>query len=164
MANTINKIPQLFKIDLKTDAKHIAAIKPTPEINCGGSLKRLDPVQCTNCHDARTYFTHCPVGVVCGGLCETASWPIDKLWRNHTANYKGCLVFEEIKSRLNLTMARQGADGQHSNHSALATVVTFLPSTEKFSYQAPIGTDRKNAFAISMQTVFQPNHASITLV
>ncbi|XP_017469880.1 PREDICTED: mucin-21-like [Rhagoletis zephyria] len=76
--------------------------------------KRNGPVQSTNCQEfghTRTYCTLCPVCVACGDRHTSASCKAIKADEavkkcsncggNHTANYRGCPVYKDLKSRMN---------------------------------------------------------------
>jgi len=88
--------------------------------------KRIDPVQCANCQEyghTKSYCTLRSVCVACGGLhtsakCELKNEPNSKKCSNcgedHTANYRGCPLYMELKNRIN-----QRVSTARSHHTPL---------------------------------------------
>jgi hypothetical protein len=135
-----NRQPQpLFKIELVPENKHLKKNEVHPiyklqlllhrRITVEEPHKRNAPVQCTNCQEyghTRSYCTLRPVCVVCGDLHDSTHCPTDKekasekkcnnCGGNHTANYRGCPIYKELKSRLhkrmNTARAHQGLSSQ----------------------------------------------------
>ncbi|XP_017490395.1 PREDICTED: nucleic-acid-binding protein from mobile element jockey-like, partial [Rhagoletis zephyria] len=127
VVNIINraKIAQpMFKVELKPETKPMNNNAVHPIYNLRYLLhrritveephKRNGPVQCTNCQEfghTRTYCTLRPVCVACGDLHASASCKAIKddvavkkcsnCGGNHTANYRGCPVYKDLKSRMN---------------------------------------------------------------
>ena len=119
-----NKDPQpLFKIELTPESSKCAKNQSHPIYNLRYLLNRRITVeaprkntnipQCSNCQEyghTRTYSALRPVCVICGGLHATANCPsktggnLVKKCNNcegpHTANYRGCRVYKELKNKL----------------------------------------------------------------
>ncbi|XP_044574071.1 uncharacterized protein LOC123258266 [Drosophila ananassae] len=74
--------------------------------------KRNGPEQCPICQEyghTRSYCTHRAASVVCGDAHSSTQCTINKdsivkkcgnYGGNHTANYKGCMVYKDLKSRM----------------------------------------------------------------
>lgn len=131
--NIINKFknPQpMFKIELTPESSRVAKGKTHPiyslkyilnrKISVEEPYKRTTLVQCTNCQEfghTKSYCKLTNVCVACGGLHPTSACDKDKnnpetrkcsnCNGNHTANYRGCPVFESINKRSNY--ARQSS-------------------------------------------------------
>jgi len=119
-----NKIPQpLFKVELEPDSKAPKKNEVHPiyklqlllhrRITVEEPHKRNGPVQCSNCQEyghTRTYCTLRSVCVACGDSHGPDSCQVNKndpstkkcgnCGGNHTANYRGCPVYKELKSRI----------------------------------------------------------------
>lgn len=132
-----NRQPQpLFKIELEPENKPPRKNEVHPiyklqlllhrRITVEEPHKRNAPVQCTNCQEyghTRSYCTLRPVCVVCGDLHDSKQCQINKenacekkcnnCGGNHTANYRGCPIYKELKIRLhkrmNTARAHQGS-------------------------------------------------------
>jgi len=85
--------------------------------------KRKGPVQCTDCQEyghTRAYCTLRPVCVICGELHDSAYCMTNKsdpntkkcgnCGGNHTANYRGCPIYKDLKSRLHPRITSQNRD------------------------------------------------------
>ncbi|XP_050338495.1 nucleic-acid-binding protein from transposon X-element isoform X1 [Bactrocera neohumeralis] len=118
-----NKVPQpMFKIELMPDSNKLKKNEIHPIYNLKYLLhrritveephKRNGPVQCTNCQEyghTKAYCTLRSVCVVCGDLHPTSKCTLKKedlnkkcsnCGGNHTANYRGCPVYKDLKSKL----------------------------------------------------------------
>nr|AAS13458.1 putative RNA binding protein [Drosophila simulans]UFQ43034.1 putative RNA binding protein [Drosophila melanogaster]CAA35586.1 ORF1 for putative RNA binding protein [Drosophila melanogaster] len=124
-----DKVPQpLFKIELEPELQALKKNEVHPIYNLQYLLhrritveephKRINPVQCTNCQEyghTKAYCTLKSVCVVCSEPHTTANCPKNKddksvkkcsnCGEKHTANYRGCVVYKELKSRLNKRIA-----------------------------------------------------------
>jgi len=106
--------------------------------------KRNGPVQCANCQEyghTKSYCTLRSVFVACGELhtspkCELKNAPNSKKCSNcegdHTANYRGCPVYKELKNRIN-----QRVSTTRSHHTPLipskSTPEVFFSSATRSS-------------------------------
>jgi hypothetical protein len=123
--NIINKyrIPQpMFKVELAPESSIAPKGKTHPiydlqyvlhrRVTIDEPYKRSGPVQCTKCQEFGHTKAYCKLAVVCvgcGANHRNEDCPNDKanamLKRcsncggNHTANYKGCIVFKEISKQ-----------------------------------------------------------------
>jgi hypothetical protein len=121
--NILNKykIPQpMFKVELAPESSIAPKGKCHPiyelryvlnrKISVEEPYKRSGPVQCQNCQEfghTKTYCKLSKVCVGCGGNHNNTDCPNDKTnallkkcsncGENHTANYRGCIVFREVK-------------------------------------------------------------------
>lgn len=124
-----NRQPQpLFKVELAPEAKMPKRNDVHPiyklqfllhrRITVEEPHKRNNLVQCMNCQEYGHTKSYCklrPVCVVCGELHDKASCSAPKkdssgkrcgnCGGNHTANYRGCPVYKELKSRINQRVA-----------------------------------------------------------
>ncbi|XP_036319685.1 uncharacterized protein LOC118734086 [Rhagoletis pomonella] len=124
-----NKIPQpMFKVELEPENKPLGKNDVHPNYKLQYLLhrritveephKRNGPVQCTNCQEyghTRSYCTLRSVCVDCGELHVSATCTSTKedprakkcsyCGGNHTANYRGCPVYKELKNRINQRVA-----------------------------------------------------------
>lgn len=118
-----NKIPQpLFRVEIRFDKHTVNKNESHPiyslryllhrRITVEQPHKRRSPVQCQNCQEfghTRTYCKLPAVCVICGNLHKTVECKNPKddpslkkcsnCGQNHTANYRGCKVFIEMKKR-----------------------------------------------------------------
>lgn len=127
-----NRKPQpLFRVELEPETKPLNKNEVHPiyklqfllhrRITVEEPHKRTGPVQCTNCQEfghTKSYCTLRSVCVACGELHESATCTSNKdnpnekrcgnCGGNHTANYRGCPVYKELKSRIHqrVTSAR----------------------------------------------------------
>lgn len=117
-----NKIPQpMFKIELEPEPLKLKKNEVHPiysmqyllhrKISVDDVHKRNGPVQCSNCQEyghTKTYCTLRTVCVVCGELHPSSQCTMNKNVEkkcsncagNHTANYRGCPVFKDLKNKL----------------------------------------------------------------
>ena len=119
-----DKIPQpMFRVELEPDCKKLKRNECHPiyniryllhrRITIDEPFKRTGPIQCMNCQEyghTKSYCTLRPVCVVCGELHSTINCPTDRTNTSlkkcsncggpHTANYRGCPVYIELKSRV----------------------------------------------------------------
>lgn len=124
-----DKVPQLlFKIELEPEVQALKKNKIHPIYNLQYLLhrmitveephKRINPVQCTNWQEyghTRAYCTHKSICVVCSEPHTTTNCPTNKedktvkkcsnCGEKHTGNYRGCVVYKELKSHLNKRIA-----------------------------------------------------------
>jgi len=121
--NGDRKPQPLFKVELEPENKPLKKYEERPiynlqfllyrRITVEESHKRNGPVQCANCQEyghTRSYCKLRPVCVVCGELHDSAHCPASKdecnskkcgnCGDNQTANYRGCPVYKELKSRI----------------------------------------------------------------
>ena len=129
----------MFKVDLNPDCTKLNKNEVHPIYKLQFLLhrrivveephKRNGPVQCTNCQEyghTKSYCTLHPVCVACGGLHHTTLCSIknkkDATLRkcancggNHTANYRGCSVYKDLKARI--SHQRQTARNKSRNIS-----------------------------------------------
>lgn len=88
--------------------------------------KRKSVLQCTNCQEyghSRNYCKLPSVCVICGKLHDSSKCELDKskpearkcsnCGENHTANYRGCMVYQELRKKMT---PRQRAEQQALNH------------------------------------------------
>lgn len=123
-----NKVPQpMFKVELAPNASKLKRNEVHPiyslryllhrRVQVEEPHKRHGPVQCTNCQEfghTKTYCTLRPVCVACGDIHKVSECKLSKedssnrkcgnCGGNHTANYRGCPVYVELKKRLNQRM------------------------------------------------------------
>ena len=122
-----NKVPQpMFKVDLLANTQILKKNEVHPiyklqfllhrRVTVEPPHPRNGPVQCTNCQEfghTQKYCTLCPVCVVCGELHRTSECPKKGLSdknvikcgncnENHTANYRGCKVYQHLKQTIAL--------------------------------------------------------------
>jgi len=147
-----NKQPQpLFKVERVPDSKALKENEVYPIYNLQFLLhrritveephKRNGPDQCAN---GREYGTLRSVCVACGGLhtsamCELNNEPNNKKCSNcggdHTANYRGCPVYKELKNPIN-----QRVSTARSHHTPLipskSTPEVFFSSAVRSSFSS----------------------------
>ena len=113
----------MFRVELEPDCKKLKRNECHPiyniryllhrRITIDEPFKRTGPIQCMNCQEyghTKSYCTLRPVCVVCGELHSTINCPTDRTNTSlkkcsncggpHTANYRGCPVYIELKSRV----------------------------------------------------------------
>lgn len=117
-----NKIPQpMFKVEVASENLKKNATHPIyglryllhRRVTVEEPLKRNGPVQCSNCQEfghTKTYCTLRTVCVICGDLHHSKECPKTKsdtnakkcsnCGGNHTANYRGCPIYKELKNKL----------------------------------------------------------------
>ena len=124
VSNIVNsqKIPQpMFRVELEPEAAKIKGSHPIYEIKyvlyrriqIEEPHKNRNPVQCFNCQEYGHTFNYChlrQICVICSEAHDTKECPKDKnsttvkkcsnCGENHTANYKGCLVYLQLKQKL----------------------------------------------------------------
>lgn len=125
VVNILNskKVPQpMFRVELQPDARKLKRNEVHPiykldlllhrRISVEEPLKRKGPVQCQNCQEFGHTKAYCKlptVCVVCGDLhshtaCKVTAQEQKKCsncGKNHSANYRGCTVYKDLKKRLN---------------------------------------------------------------
>lgn len=162
-----DKKPQpLFKIELEPDTWAFKKSEVHPIYNLQFLLhrrisveephKRKGPVQCENCQEyghTKSYCTLTTVCVSCGEPHSSNKCPQNKqdinakkcsnCGGNHTANYRGCPVYKDLKIRLSqrVTSARSRSIQN-----------TIMPS--KFSPDVIFSTDRPPTGSISKNVSF----------
>lgn len=125
VVNILNrsKLPQpLFKVELQPDARKPKKGEIHPiyklryllhrKISVEEPLKPKGPIQCQNCQEyghTKAYCTLPTVCVACGDLHQSVECNVNTQEQkkcsncggNHTANYRGCPVYKELKGKLN---------------------------------------------------------------
>jgi len=179
VTNIINKkkLPQpMFRIELLPGTAKMKKNENHPIYNLQFLLHRRitveaphprnGPVQCANCQEyghTKKYCTLRSVCVICAELHPTSECPNKKkddssikkcgnCHGNHTANYRGCLVYQHLKR--NMALRRQSLRNRNVN---TLTAVDFVPQqtnsnnvTPGFSYADVLNsgapTQQKNHF------------------
>lgn len=150
--NIINKdkVPQpMFRIELEPRIFNLKKGQVHPIYNLNYLLsrkitveepyKRKGPPQCTNCQEfghTKTYCNLPSVCVICGDLHQTVNCKKPKEQKcilkcgncggNHTANYRGCPVFENLKSKP-VSSIRQNMNTRNQFSEAILTDQSFPP-------------------------------------
>lgn len=118
-----NKVPlSLFRVELEFDPKTLSKGESHPiyslryllnrKITVEEPHKRRGPIQCRNCQEfghSKTYCTLSSVCVICGdlhhtNLCQKVKEDANakkcsNCGGNHTANYRGCPVYQTFKTK-----------------------------------------------------------------
>lgn len=162
-----NRVPQpMFKVELAPNAPKLKRNETHPiyklryllhrRVQVEEPHKRNGPVQCTNCQEfghTKSYCTLRTVCVACGDFHQVSQCKLDKLRKedkekikcgncgdNHTANYRGCPVYIELKKRLNQN--RQNMRNQpYISHTLPKENAIFNPVTPGISYANASRTD-----------------------
>lgn len=148
ITNIINrdKVPQpMFRLELEPDNKklkgkhEIFSLKYLlhRRITIDEPRKRTGPIQCVKCQEyghSKTYCTLNDVCVICGDLhnskqcnknkSEASVRRCSNCGGNHTANYRGCPVYLELKRRIN---PRQRAEQRMLNSIRKTEVQQNVP-------------------------------------
>lgn len=136
-----NKEPQpMFKIELEPERQTLKKNEVHPiyklqlllhrRITVEEPHKRNRPVQCTNCQEyghTKAYCTLKSICVVCSEAHSTANCHKNKedisvkkcsnCGESHTANWRGCVVYKELKNRLNKRGESIRAQTTHIAHT-----------------------------------------------
>lgn len=137
-----NKIPQpMFKVELTFESSRIqkkGSTHPIYDIRylCNRKivveepLRRTGPPQCTNCQEFGHTKAYCKlpsICVRCSDVHRTADCPHPKTdssikkcsncGENHTANYRGCRVYTNIKNATRVPKLQNKAQYQQATHS-----------------------------------------------
>jgi len=157
--NIVNKnnAPQpMFKVDLLPGLQNLKKNEVHPiyklqyllhrRVTVEPPHPRNGPVQCSNCQEfghTRTYCTLRPVCVVCGELHRTSECEKKVLndknivkcgncGGNHTANYRGCQVYQHLKR--NIALQRQTLRNPNKNPFVSADVASQRFTVPGISY------------------------------
>lgn len=128
--------------------------------------KRNGPVQCNNCQEfghTKTYCTLRTVCVICGELhhssvCSKKSQNDRNLVKcsncqgNHTANYRGCVVYKNLKQRLDIR--KQMSRNPVKN--------TFVPLTATSSNIASVAFTPGVSYANALKTGIPSNQFTLS--
>ena len=159
--NIVNskKIPQpMFRFELEPEStKTVKGNHPIYNVNyvlyrriqIEEPYKNRNPVQCFNCQEYGHTYNYCnlrQICVICSEAHDTKECPKDKnnvevkkcsnCGENHTANYKGCLVYLELKQKLSSRMLgkkEQNKELQFSNPIALNKTSNVRSSNATYS-------------------------------
>lgn len=169
-----DKKPQpLFKVELEPENKPLKKYEVHPIYNLQFLLhrritveephKRNGPVQCSNCQEyghTRSYCKLRPVCVVCGEHHDSAHCPASKddcnskkcgnCGGNHTANYRGCPVYKELKSRIHQRGTTARTQNKQLTVSRSNPEVFF--STAARSSLGPINSDKTVTYASALKS------------
>jgi len=173
MLNRDREPQPLFKVELAPENKPLKKYEVHPKYTLHFLLhrgiaiqephKRNGPVQCANCREyghSRSYCKLRPACVVCGELHDSAHCPASKddcnskncgnCGGNHTANYRGCPVYKEMKSRFHQrgTTART----QNKQLTASRSSPEVFVSTAARSSLGPINFDKNVTFASALKS------------
>lgn len=179
-----NKEPQpLFKVELEPEG--IALKRNSQEVHPIYKLqfllhrritveqphKRNQPVQCTNCQEyghTRAYCTLRSICVVCSDPHSTANCPKNKedisvklcsnCGENHTANWRGCPVFKDLKNRL-YNRAPSSRNLPSRSHTFVAAS-SNRATTSLAPSQPVLRTDPSVSFASALKSGSKPPPAS----
>ena len=170
-----NKKPQpLFKVELEPDSKTLKKNEVHPiyklqlllhrRITVEEPHKRNGPVQCSNCQEyghTKTYCTLRSVCVACGDSHGSDHCQVNKedpstkkcgnCGGNHTANYKGCPVYKELKSRMRRVPPTRS---QHMSNAIIPSQTTpdvFFAKTARSSF-GPINTINGFSYASAVKS------------
>jgi len=147
-----NKKPQpLFKVNLDRSSQKNNKNEVHPIYKLKYLLHRMitveepgtrrQPVQCTNCQEfvhTKTYCTLKSICVVCSDAHSTVNCPKNKndssiklssnCGEKHTANWRGCIVYKELKSRLNKRVDSARDRTTPTIHKAMEPTTTNIPA------------------------------------
>lgn len=148
-----NKEPQpLFKVELEPSSQKNNKNEVHPiytlqyllhrRITVEEPHKRRQPVQCTNCQEyghTKAYCTLKSICVVCSDAHSTVNCPKNKndssiklcsnCGEKHTANWRGCIVYKELKSRLNKRVDSARDRIEPTIHKVMEPTTTNIPSS-----------------------------------
>ncbi|KAH8338636.1 hypothetical protein KR074_000186 [Drosophila pseudoananassae] len=181
-----DKKPQpLFKVELEPESRSLKKNEVHPIYNLQYLLhrkitveephKRNGPVQCTNCQEyghTRSYCTLRAVCVVCGDAHKSACCTTNKdstvkkcgnCGGSHTANYRGCIVYKELKSRMRQATATRNQNPQNAYVSSKTTPDVFFAKAARSSF-GPLNTTNGFSYADALRSgreiPIQPNSQS----
>ena len=123
MVNREGVLQPLYKVELNFDGKKLRKGEIHPiyslqyllhrKISIEQPHKRREPVQCLNCNEfghTKSYCKLTNVCVICSGIHPSAECPKNKedpdakvcsnCKGNHTANYRGCPVYQALKQKM----------------------------------------------------------------
>lgn len=163
-----NKVPQpMFKVELAPNASKLRRNETHPiyglrcilhrRVQVEEPHKRNGPVQCTNCQEfghTKSYCTLRSVCVACGDFHQVAQCTLSKsnnedkvkvkcgnCGNNHTANYRGCPVYIELKKRLNQRLQNIRNPPSYITQNVSNESTLHNPVTPGFSYANVLSTD-----------------------
>ena len=174
-----DKKPQpLFKVELEPDNNTLKKNEVHPiyklqfllhrRITVEEPHKRNGPVQCMNCQEyghTRSYCTLRPVCVVCGQLHDSAHCLASKddsstkrcsnCGGNHTANYRGCPIYKELKSRIHQRVTTPRSENVRLTPSKSHPDV-FFSSATRSSLDSRSSIRKNVTFAGALKSGLEP--------
>jgi len=162
-----NKVPQpMFKVDLMPGLQNLKKNEVHPiyklqyllhrRVTVEPPHPRNGPVQCSNCQEfghTRAYCTLRPVCVVCGELHPSSECQKKMLndknvvkcgncGGNHTANYRGCQVYQHLKR--NIVLQRQAVRNANKNPFVSADIASQRFTVPGISYASVLKENTSN--------------------
>lgn len=153
-----NKVPQpMFRVELEPEARKLKKNEVHPiyklqyllhrRISVDEPHKRWGPIQCQNCQEyghTKKYCVLQTVCVVCGDLHQTTSCPVkaqeekkcSNCGGNHTANYRGCPVYKNLRKKLDEKIKTTRA----RDNTAPALEIRSVPGQTSNDINVPFGT------------------------